>query len=46
MLVEQDLELVARLARRAVVMRKGQLVHEVAGQDLADPAIVRDLSGM
>lgn len=46
LLVEQDLELVARLARRAVVMRKGQLVREVAARDLANPAIVRDLLGM
>jgi branched-chain amino acid transport system ATP-binding protein len=46
LLVEQDLQLVARLARRAFVVRKGQLVRELAAADLVDPAIVRDLLGV
>jgi branched-chain amino acid transport system ATP-binding protein len=46
LLVEQDLQLVARLARRALVMRKGQVVRELAAADLSDPAMMRDLLGL
>jgi len=46
LLVEQDLQLVARIARRVVVMRKGRLVREIAAGDLANTSIVRDLLGI
>jgi urea transport system ATP-binding protein len=45
LLVEQDLQLVARLAQRVLVMRKGQLVREIAADDLGDASITRDLLG-
>lgn len=46
LLVEQDLQLVARLAQRVLVMRKGQLVREIAADDLGDASITRDLLGI
>lgn len=46
LLVEQDLQLVARIARRVVVMRKGRLVREIAAGDLANASIVQDLLGL
>lgn len=45
LLVEQDLHLVAQLAHRALVMRKGRIVGEVAARDLAQPAVRRELLG-
>ena len=46
LLVEQDLRLVARLAQRVLVMRKGQLVREIPAGDLGDTSIIRDLLGI
>ena len=46
LLVEQDLRLVARLARRAVVMRKGRLVRELPASDLATPSVAKDVLGI
>lgn len=46
LLVEQDLQLVAQVARRVVMMRKGQLVGEMAGSDLASNSIVQGLLGI
>jgi urea transport system ATP-binding protein len=46
LLVEQDLRLVARIAHRVVVMRKGRLVSELSLGDLANPAIVKELLGI
>lgn len=46
LLVEQDLQLLARIARRVVVMRKGRLVREIAAGDLANTSIVQDLLGI
>lgn len=46
LLVEQDLRLVARLARRAVVMRKGRLVRELPASDLATPSVAKDVLGL
>jgi branched-chain amino acid transport system ATP-binding protein len=43
LLVEQDLELVSRVAHRVHVMRKGRFVSEIAPRDLTDPAIVKGL---
>ena len=43
LLVEQDLELVSRVAHRVHVMRKGRLVSEIAPRDLTNPAIVKEL---
>ena len=43
LLVEQDLELVSRVAHRVHVMRKGRLVSEIAPRDLANSAIVKEL---
>ena len=43
LLVEQDLELVSRVAHRVHVMRKGRLVSEIAPRDLGNPAIVKEL---
>jgi urea transport system ATP-binding protein len=45
LLVEQDLELVARIARRIFVIRRGRLVREVAAADLTSPALVKELLG-
>ena len=42
LLVEQDLELVSRVAHRVHVMRKGRFVSEIAPRDLANPAIVKE----
>jgi urea transport system ATP-binding protein len=43
LLVEQDLELVSRVAHRVHVMRKGRFVSEIAPRDLTNPAIVKEL---
>ena len=43
LLVEQDLELVSRVAHRVHVMRKGRFVSEIAPRDLGNPAIVKEL---
>ena len=43
LLVEQDLELVSRVALRVHVMRKGRFVSEIAPRDLTNPAIVKEL---
>jgi branched-chain amino acid transport system ATP-binding protein len=43
LLVEQDLELVSRVADRVHVMRKGRFVSEIAPRDLTNPAIVKEL---
>ena len=42
LLVEQDLELVSRVAHRVHVMRTGRFVSEIAPRDLANPAIVKE----
>jgi len=46
LLVEQDLQLVGRIAHRVAVMRKGRLVSELPPGDLANPAIVKELMGI
>lgn len=46
LLVEQDLQLVERIAHRVVVMRKGKLVSELSRGDLADRGIVKELLGI
>jgi len=46
LLVEQNLHLVSRLARRVVVMRKGRLVSQISAIDLANTSIVRELLGI
>ena len=43
LVVEQDLELVSRVAHRVHVMRKGRFVSEIAPRDLTNPAIVKKL---
>lgn len=43
LLVEQDLELVSRVAHRVHVMRKGRFVSEIPPRDLTNPAIVKEL---
>jgi len=43
LLVEQDLELVSRVAHRVHIMRKGRFVSEIAPRDLGNPAIVKEL---
>ena len=43
LVVEQDLELVSRVAHRVHVMRKGRFVSEIAPRDLTNPAIVKEL---
>ena len=45
LLVEQDLQLVERIAHRVVVMRKGQLVSELLLGDVADRGIVKEMLG-
>ena len=45
LLVEQDLQLVERIAHRVVVMRKGKLVSELSSGDLADRGIAKQLLG-
>jgi len=46
LLVEQDLHLVARIARRVFVMRKGRLVTETTPGQLTNPAMLKELLGM
>jgi ABC-type branched-subunit amino acid transport system ATPase component len=46
LLVEQDLQLVARIARRVVVIEEGRLVREIAAGDLANASIAQDLLGI
>lgn len=46
LLVEQDLQLVARIAHRVMVMRKGRLVGEMPSSELANAATIKDLLGM
>jgi branched-chain amino acid transport system ATP-binding protein len=46
LLVEQDLQLVAHIAHRALVMRKGRLVSELPAGDVAKPSVIRDLLGI
>jgi branched-chain amino acid transport system ATP-binding protein len=43
LLVEQDLQLVERIANRVVVMRKGKLVSELSLGDVADRAVVKEM---
>ena len=45
LLVEQDLQLVERIAHRVVVMRKGKLVSELSLGDVADRGIVKEMLG-
>ena len=45
LLVEQDLQLVAQIARRVLVMRKGRIIAEVPASDLTSPASRRELLG-
>jgi branched-chain amino acid transport system ATP-binding protein len=45
LLVEQDLQLVERIAHRVVVMRKGKLVSELPVGDVADRGIVKEMLG-
>ena len=45
LLVEQDLQLVERIAHRVVVMRKGKLVSELSLGDLAAPGIAKEMLG-
>jgi branched-chain amino acid transport system ATP-binding protein len=46
LLVEQDLQLVAQISRRVLVMRKGRFVREVAAGELSDRATFQDLLGI
>lgn len=46
LLVEQNLQLVAGIAHRVFVMRKGRLVSELSLSDLANRAIVKELLGI
>ena len=43
LLVEQDLQLVERIAHRVVVMRKGKLVSELSLGDVAERGIVKEM---
>jgi branched-chain amino acid transport system ATP-binding protein len=43
LLVEQDLQLVAQIAHRVLVMRKGRIVAQVSASDLTNPALRREL---
>jgi branched-chain amino acid transport system ATP-binding protein len=45
-MVEQDLQLVARIAHRVFVMRKGRLVSELSRADLDNPELVKELLGI
>jgi branched-chain amino acid transport system ATP-binding protein len=46
LLVEQDLQLVGRIAHRIIVMRKGRLVSELSPGDFGNPAIAKQLLGI
>jgi branched-chain amino acid transport system ATP-binding protein len=46
LLVEQDLHLVAQIARRVFLMRKGRLVMETTPGELANPVMLKELLGM
>jgi branched-chain amino acid transport system ATP-binding protein len=46
LLVEQDLQLVKKIADRVVVMRKGKLISELSRADLADRMIIKELLGV
>jgi ABC-type branched-subunit amino acid transport system ATPase component len=45
-LVEQDLRLVARIAQRVLVMRRGRITMELAAADLADTSRRREVLGL
>ena len=45
-LFHRDQNLVAGIAQRVYVMRKGRFVSELAAGDLADPAIVKEQLGI
>ena len=45
-LVEQNLEFIASLSNRVLVIQKGRITGELRPDQLEDPAIVADLVGM
>jgi branched-chain amino acid transport system ATP-binding protein len=45
LLVEQDLELVARIARMVFVMRRGRFVRKIAARELTSPSILKEMLG-
>jgi branched-chain amino acid transport system ATP-binding protein len=46
LLVEQDLQLVKKIADRVIVMRKGKLISELSRGDLSDRMIIKELLGV
>jgi len=46
LLVEQDLELIAALAQRILIMQKGRITAELAPSSLGDPALVSEYMGL
>jgi ABC-type branched-subunit amino acid transport system ATPase component len=45
-LVEQDLQIIAELAKRVLIMQKGRITAEVAPAALTDPALVAEHMGL
>jgi urea transport system ATP-binding protein len=45
-LVEQDLEFIAALSRRVLVIQKGAITREISPTELADPELVGEFVGM
>lgn len=44
--VEQDLDFIASVAGRVLMLQKGQIVHEMPAAALADPAVVDEFLGI
>ncbi len=45
-LVEQNLDFIRALAERVLIIQRGQIVHELKPEQLADPSLVAEFVGM
>ena len=46
LLVEQDLNFIAELSKRILIMRKGRIVAEIPPEELSEPAVVDEYLGL
>jgi amidase len=44
-LVEQSLDFITALSDRVLLLQKGQIIGEVAGSEVADPALIEEFTG-
>ena len=45
MLVEQNLDFIAALSQRALILQKGSITHEISATDLSDIDVVGEFVG-